>query len=146
MKTLNGWLVIALSSLTACAAVGKDEKPLQSWLGKPAEQFIQAWGAPQNTQDIPDGGKLLEYFANRTGPGYANNLPLTVTHDGAGNMAISNGYTNYPIYPGPSSYNLKRPAINQKQPTPSCITRITVGKDGAINNWSQQGEDCRIAQ
>jgi len=37
------------------------ERALNTWLDKPEEELVAAWGVPERSQRLTDGGQALEY-------------------------------------------------------------------------------------
>lgn len=57
------FLLILLFPLSGCVIQNKSKTNanLQSWVGKPESQLITSWGAPTQTLDNGDSGKIIVY-------------------------------------------------------------------------------------
>ena len=140
-------LILPLLIVNACATTSNYELLLQAWVGQSASQLETTWGAPQHTHALADGKRILEYSRESVAPtsGAIYSMPLTLVHAGNGNLSVSNGFSSYPIYPGPAVNPLRRPTASQNLPVNTCTTRFTVSKDNLVTDWSWQGNNCRAS-
>jgi hypothetical protein len=77
-------LILAMLLLAGCATTAGYEKVLGSWVGQSADRLISSWGAPANTTQLSDGGRVLEYSNQRNIQigGYTTTTPVTTQHNG----------------------------------------------------------------
>jgi len=60
--------VLLVGALSAC--VRTQSKTMGSWVGRPAEDLVQAWGVPDRTETLSDGSRVLTWvsvWANESG-------------------------------------------------------------------------------
>jgi hypothetical protein len=112
--------------VSACATTGGYEKILDTWRYKHADNLVMAWGPPQSTYQLADGGRVLEYM--RQGNVY---LPMatgqygTVQGPGGAVGTYSGTGTAYvPVHRW-------------------CKTRFVVDRQGYITSWAWEGNQCR---
>ncbi len=58
---MNKVYLVILLFAAACATVEKHEAKLQSWVGKPVDQLIMAWGQPAGVTDVGNGKKMYHF-------------------------------------------------------------------------------------
>lgn len=82
-----------LTLLAGCATTKKYEENLQGWLGKPEQELVRAWGAPNSFYET-GGIKFLTYAKTRQGfiPGAAPSYQTQVI----GNTVVSTPMGGYP--------------------------------------------------
>jgi len=118
------WVLICCVLLLAgCATTANYEKALQSWVGSSADRLVEAWGPPQSSYKLSDGGQVLEYVNQGTAHG-------------------SNGPDAQGMYSGTTATYVQHqtPVYNINL---VCITRFTVNPQGIITNWAWQGNNCK---
>jgi len=65
MKAWRYVILLGLLGLLACATMGESQG-LKAWEGKRYEQLIAALGAPQQTREDNQGGRILIYASAET--------------------------------------------------------------------------------
>lgn len=104
---------------------------VQTWVGRPADSLVMAWGAPNRSFDFSDGGRLLEYDRQQTryvsGPPIYDRVPVRV-RDSSGNRRLQ--YVSV-LRDTPGYYDIDR-----------CVTRFRVGRDNRIQEASFNGDWC----
>jgi hypothetical protein len=111
--------------ISACATTANYEKILTTWVSQPADKLIMAWGPPQSSYTLSDGGRVIEY--QRQGTAYMpRSTPQYGTVWGSGGTmgTYSGAGTTYvPVQQW-------------------CKTRFTVNPQGYIMNWQWEGNRC----
>jgi hypothetical protein len=58
------------AALASCATTGRFRAVMNTWLGGDINTFIQRWGPPSQTTDLPNGTRMYTFM--RTGSTVAN--------------------------------------------------------------------------
>lgn len=106
-------LAVAGLSISGCATQAKYKAVLDSWIGKPEQSLVDAWGYPANQMTAPNGNKVYVYSSsgqivmptttttNAHVTGYGNSAYGTATTTSYGGQVINLGCTTYfEIYGG----------------------------------------------
>jgi hypothetical protein len=141
------FLILVLLLLAGCATTAGYEKVLNTWVGQSADRLISSWGAPANSTQLSNGGRVLEYSNQRNVQvgGYTTTVPQTTYQTGTTNVYGSNGGSAYGNYNGTSTTYVQRTTPVQNI-TMQCVTRFTVNAQGTITNWAWQGNDCKAKE
>jgi hypothetical protein len=107
-------LICCLALFAGCATTASYQKTLQSWVGSSVDSLVKAWGPPQSSYELSDGGQILEYIDH--GKMHAGGYTF---------IQPQNSYT--PVY------NMQL----------VCLTRFTVSPKGIITNSASQGNNCK---
>lgn len=135
---------VAAIGVSSCATTANYEAILNTWVGVHADRLVAAWGPPQGYYELANGGKVLEYVAQRTVSvgGYSYTSPQTTYHSGSASAYGSGGSYAYGNYSGTSTTYVTKTTPRYDVPI-SCKTRFTTNSAGIIVNWGWQGNDCR---
>lgn len=77
---------VVLTLLAGCATTAKYEENLQGWIGKPEQDLVRAWGAP-NSVYATGGIKFLTYAKTRQG--YVPGMTPSYQTQVIGNTVVS---------------------------------------------------------
>ena len=133
--------LIAALLLGGCTTTANYEAALQQWVGRPLDDLVLAWGPPQSSYTLQDGRKVVEYLRQRViySPGFTWYRPHTIYHQG---QAYNADGSPAGIYQDSSTI-----FIPEESPGDSryleCRTRFTISKQGDIEKWGWEGNDCR---
>jgi hypothetical protein len=104
---------------------------VQSWVGRPADSLVMAWGAPDRSYDFSDGTRQLEYERQQTryipGPPIYTAMPVRV-RDATGHRRTQFVSVRHDM---PGHIDVDR-----------CLTRFRVGRDNRIREVSYNGDWC----
>jgi hypothetical protein len=127
--------VVAL--VAGCATTANYEKILDGWVGSPADDLVSAWGPPQGSYDLSDGGKVIEYVRSRNVQvgGYPNTVPQPTYRS---HRVLDYGG----MYSGTSTTYVQ-PQAPVRNITKSCRTDFTINRAGIITKWHWEGNDCK---
>ena len=143
----NFLLASCIFAVAGCATTAGYENVLSSWVGQSADRLMSSWGAPANTTQLSDGGKVLEYSNQRNVEigGYTTTVPQTTYHNGTTSVYGSNGGSATGNYNGTSTTYVQQTTPVQNIAM-QCVTRFTVNAQGTITNCAWQGNDCRAKE
>lgn len=126
---MQGKLLLAAAlglSVSGCATQAKYRAALDTWIGKPAQSLVDAWGYPASQMTAPNGNTVYIYSSSGNIV-----MPTTTTTNahvtGYGNSAYGTATT--------TSYGGQ--VINL-----SCTTYFEV-YGGTIVRWNYQGNNCK---
>ena len=128
-------LVPAMLLCLAAPSFAQDQRPnLMAYLYAPATDVTDHFGAPKSTQHLANGDTILIYHWTRsqTEGGYtaSNAGPLYPT-----GLAGGAPYSGSPV--GTARWYVPTQTVELP-----CDARFTVGKDGAVQDVSWEGEGC----
>jgi hypothetical protein len=121
-------------ALTACQfpTTAAYQEQVSTWIGRPADQLIIAWGPPQRSETLTDGSRVIEYDRQeaRYVPGMSipQRYPAYVRRDQFGRRHVVYG-TFWHETPG---------YITQHR----CVTRFHVSKEGVVQSMNFVGNAC----
>lgn len=139
MKLIGTFLLLVTAGFTtSCATEAKYNEIVQSWIGGTSDELVMAWGPPDSSYSLSDGGSVLQYeWQGQTQVGgYTYMQPQTTYSSGT-----VNAYGDYGTYSGTSTtyvpvttptYNI---ALN-------CTTRFNVDSSGVIRSAVFEGNNC----
>jgi hypothetical protein len=64
VKRIVGIVCLALSAV-GCVAPNRYGEMLDGWVGRPTDELVRAWGPPDGSYPLSDGGKVIEYDERR---------------------------------------------------------------------------------
>ncbi len=117
MKALIALVLCALVS--GCATSAKLERKLDSWVGTPAEELIEAWGYPSRQFKKPNGDMVYIYDQKSY-----NTTPVITT-----SRVSNSGYIN--------SYSSGGNVIES-----ACEIVFEMDPFDRISTWSYRGNHC----
>jgi hypothetical protein len=94
----------------------------QSWIGHDINELIRAWGYPQQTNEMPNGNKLVTYQKSSS---MAVSIPGTTTSTNIGNMRFQD----------------QSPGMNTVL-TFYCNTSFEIDRNGKVIYWRAEGNSC----
>jgi hypothetical protein len=117
-------MALAIAALAGCATTGGTmDRIMGSWMGRPADEMVRAWG-------VPDRG-----FKTRDGTLYEWTTTQTATTRGAATTTgtISGNYIDLrTTYSPPVTLH------------GVCVRQVTVGAEGTVIGASWQGNNCCV--
>lgn len=131
-------LLVAAGLATGCATEAKYKEIVHSWVGGTADELVMAWGPPDSSYTLSDGGSVLQY--ERQGQtqvgGYTYMQPQTTYSSGT-----VNAYGDYGTYSGTSTtyVPVTTPTYNISL---ICTTRFNVDSTGIIRSTVFEGNNC----
>lgn len=128
-RIVGNFFRIALALvLAACATVEAYERQLQTFVGKPADRLVEAYGPPDKSYDMDDGRRVLQWRKEHiwTSGGFTRTKTVrSYTRDG---RVV---YIDVP-YTEPERTHVE-----------ICVTRFFVDKDRKVTSWTHEGNACR---
>jgi hypothetical protein len=135
---MKWWAVCAVLAIAGCASPGsRYQARLDGYVGKPEADLLQDMGAPQRTQSLADGARVLEYSRERVVPygGHLRTIP-----DGDTKAAPRVDYPSGTY--NPAGLMPAQPA--SRDVGGACALSFKVDAAGTVQSWAAQGEDCRL--
>jgi hypothetical protein len=128
-----GIVALAVSLVAGCSFPTEQayRDNVQSWVGRPADTLVSAWGAPDRSYTFGDGSRQLEY--DRQQVRYIPGAPI---------------YSPVPIRVRDSSGARRVQYVSVWRDTPGyldtdrCLTRFRIGRDNRIQEVSFAGDWC----
>ena len=120
--------------LGGCATTAKYEAKLNSWVGASEDALIASWGVPDKSYATASGKKAVEFVRKETvrSGGYTYTTPQTTYSSGTiGDKSYSGTSTEYVV--------TTEPVQKYKY---WCKTSFMLGKDGKVESWHHEGNDC----
>jgi hypothetical protein len=111
--------------ISACATTANYENILGTWVSQPVDKLVMAWGPPQSSYTLSDGGRVIEYL--RQGTAY---MPMSTPQYGT--VWGSGGTVGTYSGAGTTYVPVQR----------WCKTRFVVNPQGYIMNWQWEGNRC----
>ena len=121
-------LCILLLLATGCATTANYERILSSWVGSDADNLVRAWGVPETSFPLANGGKVLVF--ERSGSS-TYTTPLQVQQA----PGIWSGIAYYPgpiTVTGGQTYTI----------TQWCRTQFEVDSSNRIVHWRWEDNNC----
>ena len=117
-----------LDSLEVTVTTENYGKILDSWINASTDDLVSAWRAPDKVYKKEDGSKLVEFMGSRT---------FTT-----GGYSYSTPWTNYNM-DGSTSTTYSTNSMPVSSNHMWCRTTFIVSKDGIIQSWKWEGNDCK---
>jgi hypothetical protein len=126
MRTRVWIKLLLVIILCGCATTHNYEKNLNLFVGLPLSNLVSSWGKPQNMYSLSDGTTVVEY---RT-------------------YQIVDKYVSTPYIPEYSGDSFIPPGTYIQTPDMFkkvlwCRTKFIVNKNGIVDSWSHEGNDCK---
>lgn len=116
LKTIAAVTLIGMA-LSACETTEGYEQMLNTWLGKPVDRLVEAWGPPQASYTYGDGRRSLQYSEKST----RYYPPMTSYDPYSGRQTtVFDGYAR----------------------DMSCVTTFEADAQGIIRSWKWHGNSC----
>jgi hypothetical protein len=146
----NGLIVFAIGALLflgACQTIPYPERVAKfegdikgKFVGKPLDELVLAYGAPQSSYDLSDGRKMVQYVTEKSGVSggdtwmnydtvYAGSRVVTRPD---GSRVVVPIYRSVPVWETEPSYNYHL----------KCTKRFVVGADKIVQDFRWEGNSC----
>lgn len=131
-----------VAMLAACATGAKFQEKMNGFIGSSESALLMAYGPPNSSQTLPDGGKIIRYVRSGQAviPGVTTYQPVTTISSGTAS-AYSGVRSAYGNYNGTSTTYVPQTGapivINQ-----SCAVNFKISPLGVITEWASEGNHC----